>query len=526
VNRPPNVLLLILLAVATANFSWASDIYVAQNKAGGDTGADCADAHSAAWFNSAANWGSGASQVGPGTTVHLCGTFAGAAGSTMLTTQGSGTTGNPITILFESGALFKAPYWSANGAIRIPNNFITLDGGTNGTIENTLNGTAGGACLGGACTQQQSSEGVIATGNNVTIQNLIVTHIYVHTEDVIDTAGDANTGIETDGSNSLVTHNTVDNVYTGIVNGGTNISNIEFSFNTLTFCNHCMKSAISSGNVTGLKMHHNDISSMYNWDEVDNHYHHNGIFVFALSGTHTGAMYYNNYIHGVMSRDAAYGATHVTGWIFLEYGNPGAEVFNNILESDPDAGGTRLNYPANGYITAGGGVGTQHFWNNTIIGGNNGGNCYAGGSTGFDFQNNVLVFCGNPIFMGSAATSITIDYNDYYNLPGDGWANGGGVQTNFATWKSSCACDAHSQLGNDPKLDGSYHLQSGSSAIQQGANLTSLGITLLDSDRAGVGRPGGTCSGQGSACNWDEGAYQFSTDPPVNPPTGLAAVVN
>src|SRR5271166_4151436 len=96
VNAPRNVLLATILVILAASFSTASNIYVAQNAAGGNTGVDCADAHAAAWFNSSSNWGSAASQIGPGTTVHLCGTL-----NAPINAQGSGTSGSPIVIAFD-----------------------------------------------------------------------------------------------------------------------------------------------------------------------------------------------------------------------------------------------------------------------------------------------------------------------------------------------------------------------------------------------------------------------------------------
>src|SRR5438132_776393 len=82
-------------------------------------------------------------QAVAGTIVHLCGTFTGTLNSTMLTAQGSGASGNPVTLLFETNANFTSPAWnSPNGAINIGGrNFITIDGGTNGIIQNTANGT-------------------------------------------------------------------------------------------------------------------------------------------------------------------------------------------------------------------------------------------------------------------------------------------------------------------------------------------------------------------------------------------------
>ena len=62
----------------------AKDFYIAQNAAGSNNGTSCANAFAYRFFNNAANWGSGATQIGPGTTVHLCGTFNGAAGQQLL----------------------------------------------------------------------------------------------------------------------------------------------------------------------------------------------------------------------------------------------------------------------------------------------------------------------------------------------------------------------------------------------------------------------------------------------------------
>src|SRR2546425_11933814 len=61
------VMLVLLLFPAISS---ASDIYVAQNSAGADNGADCADAHSISFAQNSGNWGSGTSQIGPGKTLH------------------------------------------------------------------------------------------------------------------------------------------------------------------------------------------------------------------------------------------------------------------------------------------------------------------------------------------------------------------------------------------------------------------------------------------------------------------------
>ena len=108
----------------------SADIYIAQNVTGSNTGQSCADALSDR-FNDAANWGSGATQIGPGAIVHLCGSISG-----NLTVQGSGTRGAPVTVFFERDAKLSQP---AGGPFLTMNNkeFILVDGGANGVIENT-----------------------------------------------------------------------------------------------------------------------------------------------------------------------------------------------------------------------------------------------------------------------------------------------------------------------------------------------------------------------------------------------------
>ena len=83
--------------------------------------------------------------------MHLCGTFTALVGASgYLSFQGSGTSGNPITFDFETNALLQAPYWGTGAAIFASGlSYVMVDGGTNGTIQATLSGTPGAACLGG-----------------------------------------------------------------------------------------------------------------------------------------------------------------------------------------------------------------------------------------------------------------------------------------------------------------------------------------------------------------------------------------
>src|SRR3989344_4604412 len=71
----------------------SSNIYIAQSAAGSADGSSCANARAVSFFNASGNWGTGATQIGPGTVVHLCGTI-----TTYLTFQGSGASGSPVVV--------------------------------------------------------------------------------------------------------------------------------------------------------------------------------------------------------------------------------------------------------------------------------------------------------------------------------------------------------------------------------------------------------------------------------------------
>src|ERR1700729_3066272 len=91
--------LLVLAASAVYSSGSQSAVYIGQSAAGTADGSSCANQLPASFFNSGSNWGNGGSQIGPGTTVHLCGTITSA-----LVAQGSGSSAGTVTIHWESGA--------------------------------------------------------------------------------------------------------------------------------------------------------------------------------------------------------------------------------------------------------------------------------------------------------------------------------------------------------------------------------------------------------------------------------------
>ena len=84
---------LVSMILLFGGICFANDIYIGQNASGSGNGSSCANARAASFFNSGGNWGSGATQIGPGTVVHLCGNI-----TSGLTFQGDGTSGNPVIV--------------------------------------------------------------------------------------------------------------------------------------------------------------------------------------------------------------------------------------------------------------------------------------------------------------------------------------------------------------------------------------------------------------------------------------------
>jgi hypothetical protein len=142
--RPRKLLLAMIFTFAAIGLSSATNtVYIAQSAQGGNTGADCADAVAASYFNSSSHWSSNptGTLIGPGTTVHLCSTI-----STNLTFQGNGASGNPV-VLDGTGA-------TMNAYINVGTQYWTIQNSTWSTSYATNSGTQaiiqtqGGAAFG------------------------------------------------------------------------------------------------------------------------------------------------------------------------------------------------------------------------------------------------------------------------------------------------------------------------------------------------------------------------------------------
>ncbi len=497
-----------------SNVCFAEDIYIAQTSTGANSGADCIDAHSASWFNSSGNWSSTktSGKIGPGDTIHLCGSFTAAGGSTMLTAQSSGTSGLPITILFESNSKLSAPYWSvSSGAINISNkSYITIDGGSNGTIEATDNGTA--------LSNKVSSRGIVASyTSNCTIKNLSINNMYVHD----NVYNNNDTGIDQTNTNGIIFLNspnlTIDHVIVKdagwALNGWGN--NITISNCDISNVDHGIAFG-PGGTVSGINIYGNHFHNYVNWDTTSNVFHHDGIHMWggitaggAASDRVNGVNIYNNTFDG----DSG---VNITAHIFLEEQVQNVNIFNNIfiVPSNRTINAVWLEGRNQSSDSYNNGHGLSNAIYNNYI---NAGKISGGGAALFArYQDNLSV--KNNIFVGGNGAISLVNTtiatgginNNIYAIMGNGNTFGFGSNSsdNFSSWKSwlpsGSGQDSNSWAGTltDIKIDSNGYIQSGSPAKGLGTNLSNIGISALNNDKNG--------SPRSASLAWDAGAYNFT----------------
>lgn len=507
INKTFSLLTIVLIILITSRaLCFADDIYISQTTQVGDTGTDCVSSHSVTWFNTAVNWANPkqSGKIGPGDTVHLCGTI-----STQLNLQNSGSSGAPITILFEQNAKLSQPVGTLMNAQN--KSYIIVDGGTNGIMENTDNGTT--------LTYQQAVSGIYASGaSNLEIKNITMQNLYVHTsvaDNLVDFASNGALYMNGSKGNISIHDNTFHDIcwiiniaaWTPGTNGLQVYNNYFYNYD------HAVVPNGSTTGLTNVNIYNNHFGATANWDTTSNKYHHDGIHVFyGASSAISELNIYNNLF------DGDWGDNN-TAHIFLEGTGAGTPqprnmsnvtIYNNVFLVYP---GRKMN---NGTFSCGGS--SCAAYNNTVVGGKYAGSdvCanigYASNTT--TFKNNVITSCNQLIGMNGSTTNSYIDNNIY--------ADGGNnafvwcpeptstctFTNSFATWKSLLGADGNSQKLPSAGLDNTGHPQTNSAVIRAGANLTSIGITALDSDKAGNTRP--------SSGAWDAGAYQIKRPmPPI-----------
>ena len=495
--------ILFCLFLLIPSYGFAANYYIAQSAAGSGDGSTCGNAEPISYLT-----GSWSGKVAAGDTVHLCGTLTSA-----LTIGGSGsdnTTGR-ITIKFETGAKFSKATWDASGAIYAESrNYILIDGGTNGTIEATNNGTL--------LANQATSQGIYVYGSDhIEVKNLTISNLYVHPNmqgsGSVDAAGIRITG----GSSNVSVHDCIiHDAPEGIAINGASFSNAEFYLNIITNCAWGITVVPqASATAENVKIHNNDITMGMNWPQSDGAYHLNGMYLYGdeagNSTTFTNTWIYNNYIHG--PSDPTYPAGG-SGWIHFDYTNAtGTRIFNNLLVGVTGD-------PSNGYLAfqklydTGGAI-----YNNTIIGltphGDYGSAILTAQNAhpaSWTIKNNIFMNQNTMVGWPGGDTTFLTDYNSYYGY----YYLAAGFGTwydRLSTWQaalsggsSDCPTGVNHEcngIATNPDLNTNYTPKVTSPVVGAGVNLTSLCGTIpeLCLDRNGVARP---ASGA-----WDIGAYQY-----------------
>ena len=494
-------------------------IWIADQTSGSDTGADAANAHSISWFNTSGNWDTDVSddgKIGPGDTVMFTGTITNQA-----TIQGSGSSGNPITFTFASGAKFSAPTWTSTGAITATDkNYFIIDGGNSGTmgalgatdaatwntnVEATDNGTA--------LTYQTTGIRLVcllggSTGcGNVTVRNMKVIGSYVRTAGSAD-SNDGGTCIMLESSgDSIIWNNYVRDSESAIyLKGvGTNISGLHLKSNTVYRVSNGMHFANKSGyhTTTNGSVYRNRINLTDAWEGGP---HHNDGFQ-TISAQTSNRIWRLQVSHNWIGPDFGSGGD-ANAPIYMEHGVVDCAVFNNLIEV---ASGDVLSNPS---ITAGpaefswfAGYSEGLIAHNTIM--NNGGN---GGIAGphMRIYGNVVSGASTLMNVNSTRSDQNVDYQVFYytagNVDGEFYDPAVGIYSTLASWKSA-GWDANS-IAQDPLINSDGTLQAGSPAIEFVPWSVAQNYTnWISDDFYGNARPTGAA--------WDAGAFQYDVTPYV-----------
>jgi hypothetical protein len=524
----------------------ANTVYVSQNGGNVSGGSACngQPAISAAKFNG--------TTLSPGDTVYFCGTI-----SSPISINQSGSSGNPITLKWDTGAKLSYPFCGGGPCLNLGGqSWLVLDGGSpcgpgtsctstdtgTGILEETDNGT-------GLAHQSCTDQAISMFGSNNEIKNLIVRNVYKHTSTSDNTcgAGDAQGIMTGQTSNNNIHDSTFHDVCTPYRGNGGPVININFHHNNLYNYNWGFQQGTGNPQVQqNLLVHDNHFGSPANWDDtVTNHFHHNGVFLYnnsAHDGSFNGVYIYNNLFDG----DAGCCST---GRIFFGGGQQqNTYIFNNVVVET----GTGT---SNGPLTlAAEETGSLFIYNNTIIGAgiNNQQqtiNAIEGHST---VENNVftnlsaMVNIQGSVYGGAAPTPVLYDYNAY-GIGGNGTSGTGsnwqapfGSSTTLTSWRSSLlthgvgGAEAHSiwiSSGSMPGLSlSSTGVPQSSLVINVGANLSSLcagNLAPLCSDTSVGGTR--TPTPRPSTGPWTIGAYNAGTGTPPTrpaPPTNLGATIN
>jgi hypothetical protein len=480
-----------VIALGIAQPALSAQIYVAQSNLGNGTGSNPENACGASYLNNADNWNSPdkvPGKIGPGDTLHICGCI-----STPLVVQAAGTPGNPITLLFEPGASMSAPNWNQHGrnrdaAIFTAKSYITIDGGANGIIRATSNGTE-------LATQLYNIGVYVDNASNVSVKNLAIQNLYVRTRGA-DPSGSHVGGVGIyfleACDNALVSKCAINDVYYSVILAFGNCSN--FEVRNCNLSNMGVGIVIGSANrgcvLTRAVVHDNRMSIGSNWEGYPA-IHRECVHAFAVHHGPDSAInelrIYDNFFTGDLGNNA-------TAYCFIEGYVDGPWVFNNLfVQPNSNSGG-------NGFL-AFKGTESAMAMNNTFVGFNGGREIAInaepvtlGARLGHNLTiaNNVFCHCATAIYDATPQVTSS-DYNVFDTSP-QFYHQSRRTITDLSGWKAVTGQDSHSST-RDSNLDPvTYVPRAGSAAIAAGKDESAY----FSTDKNGIGRA------QGSS--WDVGA--------------------
>jgi hypothetical protein len=514
---------IILALMLSASFAFGTTRYVAQTAGTFSGGTNC-NGHTAitvATFNAATQ--------APGDINYICGTLTASGGGSLLAPKGNGSSGSPVSIIFDTGATMTAPYWSVTaGAISLDgHSWYVVDGGTVcGRVGNastgsdvTCNGQIIATANGNLLANQQTTVGITGAGmSNVEIRNVGFINLFVHPTGGAELADHTQqNAIRFTGSNNLIHNNYISNagwaLFTNFANGDTGV---QIYNNYIANMDHGVAYATENANTnaTHLLIYGNHFGSMVNWDGCSGNCHHDSVHLFVCDAGCTGSALTGAIYNNLFSGDSGFSNT---ANIYYE-GTVHVHVFNNVV--DNSCCGENMN---NGAIEPGG---TNNLTaNNTVIGSGTGTQTTVlveqGGGTGQRFQNNIIT-TGAGFWKPSDGTFTAISNNLYANGSSNYWICNANFYdfTQLSSWTSGCS-DSGSTTVSSALLNSNYTLQASSAAKALGTNLTSLCTgddVPLCTDAVGVPRP--------STGTWDAGAIQYSSGLQIKPPSNLNGVVH
>lgn len=449
---------------------------------------------------------------GPSNTIKLCGTI-----TTAIVAAGSGSSGNPINLIWETGASVQV--CSTTGAVRLPGvAFIVADlGGNSNAVECPNNGTGLSTTINALGIGDGTTAGTFGGSGftNIEIRNGQIGPMFVHSGSA--SQGVSSTGIAFDSHGNNLIHDisfqdTAFGIMTGLVTTMSGDAVYKNFFNNVA-TGEWYASEGSSGTASGFQWHDNHFTSTTNWATTGNAIHQEALQIFANgAGTAVnGTLIYNNHL------DGSWPASGGTAGIFIEQANNGdgssqtGTIFNNILEL---ANGSAI--PGDGMIFIATQNNTFGVYNNTIncnsISNATGVELDGGTSQVLTFSNNIVENCTTYFYNPDTGGTFTGN-NNIYNGTG-GWVWQGVSKSTIAAWRTASSLDSSSSTSS-AGLNSDYTITNSSSLAHTlpGQNLTSLSIPQLDigaPQNFGASATCGTgCAARPSTGNWDVGAYPF-----------------